>query len=114
MEENDEQLWRVKGATLSDKSVRKEYQLTQEEILEGINQDKLQFRVNYIYGSPWYRLLRKEVEDFVAEKRGDDYLQVNRLTEELKQIKKELKTLKDQIQSLEMRKGEINAKLGTK
>ena len=48
MNRNDEQLWTIKGATLSDKTARKEYKLTQEEILEGINEGKLHFRINYI------------------------------------------------------------------
>ena len=108
-----EQLWKIKGATLSDKTARKEYKLTQEEILEGINEGKLHFRINYIYDNPWYRLLRSEVEKFVKEKHGDNYLLVNKLKTELKQIDKELKTLKAQIQSLEIKKNEIHTKLGT-
>lgn len=113
MNKNDEQLWTIKEATLSDKTARKEYKLTQEEILEGINEGKLHFRVNYIYDNPWYRLLRSEVEKFVKEKHGYNYLQVNKLKTELKQIDKELKTLKAQIQSLEIKKNEIHTKLGT-
>ena len=113
MNRNDEQLWTIKGATLSDKTARKEYKLTQEEILEGINEGKLHFRINYIYDNPWYRLLRSEVEKFVKEKHGDNYLLVNKLKTELKQIDKELKTLKAQIQSLEIKKNEIHTKLGT-
>ena len=111
MEENDEQLWTVKGATLSDKSARKEYNLTQDEILEGINEGKLHYRVNYIYDNPWFRLLRTEVEKFVEEKHGTKYLQDNRLKTELKQINKELKTLKTKTLSLEMRKNEIKREL---
>ncbi|MBA7541469.1 hypothetical protein ES705_33783 [subsurface metagenome] len=73
----------------------------------------MHFRVNYIYDNPWYRLLRSEVEKFVKEKHGYNYLQVNKLKTELKQIDKELKTLKAQIQSLEIKKNEIHTKLGT-
>jgi len=112
MKKDDEQLWTIKGATLSDKTARKEYKLTQEDILEGINNGKLHFRVNYIYDNPWYRLLRNEVEEFVKEKYGDNYLQVNKLKTDLRQINNELKTLKAQIQSLEIKKTEINIKLG--
>ncbi len=114
MKENDEQLWTVKGATLSDKSARKEYKLTQEEILDGINEGKLHYRVNYIYDNPWYRLLRTEVEKFVEEKHGAKHLQENKLKTELKQIDKELKTLKTQTQVLEIRKKELHLKLGIK
>jgi len=111
MKENDGQLWTAKGATLSDKSAIKEYKLTQDEIHEGINAGKLNFRVNYVFGYPWYRLLRTEVEKFVEEKHGTNQLKENKLKNELRLIDKELKTLKSQIQVLEMRKNEINSKL---
>ena len=114
MKENDEQLWTVKGATLSDKSARKEYKLTQEEILEGINEGKLQYRENYIYGNPWFRLLRSDVEKFVEEKHGVNHLHVIKLKAELKQIEKELKALKAKTQTLEIRKTEIHALLKIK
>ena len=104
MKENDDQLWTVKGATLSDKSAKKEYKLTQEEILEGINAGKLHYRVSYIYENPWYRLLRTEVEKFVEEKHGANHLQENKLKTEMRQIDKELKILKAQTQVLEMKK----------
>jgi len=48
MSENDELLWTNKGATPSDKTARKEYKLTQEQIIKAINEGKLHFRVNYI------------------------------------------------------------------
>ncbi|MBU4444996.1 hypothetical protein KJ656_07950 [bacterium] len=111
---NYEQLWTVKGATLSDKSARKEYKLTQEEILEGINEGKLHYRVNYIYDNPWFRLLRSDVEKFVEERHGANHLHVIKLKTELKQIEKEIKALKTQTQSLEIRKAEIHALLEIK
>ncbi len=114
MVENAEQLWTVKGATLSDKSARKEFKLTQDDILEGINEGKLHYRVNYIYDNPWYRLLRTEVEKFVEEKYGINHLQENKLKMEVKQIDKELKVLKTKTQSLEIRKIEIQSILDLK
>lgn len=114
MEDKEEQLWTVKGATLSDKSARKEFKLTQDDILEGINAKKLHFRVNYIYDNPWYRLLRTEVEKFVEEKYGLNYLKDNKLNTELKQIEKELKLLRTKMQSLEIRKVEIQSTLNIK
>ena len=67
MIEKNELLWKVKGATLSDKSACKEYKISREEIIQGINEGKLQYRVNYVYGNPWFRLLRQELEKFIAE-----------------------------------------------
>jgi len=114
MTENIEQQWAVKGATLSDKSARKEFKLTQEEILEGISDGKLHYRVNYVYGNPWFRLLRIEVEILVEEKHGSKYLQENKFKTELKHINKELKTLGTQIRVLEIKKKELLVKLGMK
>jgi hypothetical protein len=36
----------------------------------------LQYRENSVYGSPFLRLIRQEVEALVNEKYGNDYLQV--------------------------------------
>jgi hypothetical protein len=38
-----------KGATLSDKSARKEFGLTQEEIIGAIKDGKLQYRINSVF-----------------------------------------------------------------
>ena len=58
--------WTQKGATLSDKSARKEFGLTQQEIIAAIRAGKLQYRQNYAHGNPFLRLLRNEVEVLVA------------------------------------------------
>jgi hypothetical protein len=71
--------WTQKGATLSDKSACKEFGLSQQEILEAINAGKLQYRQNYMHGNPYFRLLREEVENLVAEKYGVAYLQQQQL-----------------------------------
>jgi hypothetical protein len=63
-------IWRQKGATLSDKSARQGFGLTQQEIYEATRTGKLQFQQNNMHGNPWFRLLRHEVEAFVAEKGG--------------------------------------------
>lgn len=54
--------WNKKGAALSDKFARKEFGLTQEQIIDAINSGKFQYRQNYIHGNPYFRLLRAEVE----------------------------------------------------
>lgn len=103
----DSSLWREKGATLSDKSVRKIYNLTQDEILEGINNGKLQYKVNYIYDNPWFRLLKIEVERFIEEKYGKTYLQLLKLKIELKEIETELKAINKRVKELETRRKEV-------
>ena len=103
----DNSMWREKGATLSDKSVRKIYKLTQDEILEGINSRKLQYKVNYIYDNPWFRLLKTEVEKFIEEKYGKAHLQLLKLEIESKDIETELKTINNRAKELEKRRKEV-------
>jgi len=103
--------WSKKGATLSDKSARKEFGLAQEEIIEGIEDGKLQYRINYVFGNPYLKLVRGEVEAFVDEKYGNNYLKKKKIKKELAQANKELKRLKAQVASIEQRKAELIASL---
>jgi hypothetical protein len=48
--------WGRKGATLSDKSARAEFGLTQDEIIAAIRAGKLQYRPAAMHGNPWLRL----------------------------------------------------------
>src|SRR5881628_2227166 len=104
---NNESVWKIKGHTLSDKSAKEEYGLTEDEIITAIKSGKLQYRVNYVYENPYYKLIRAEVEKVVAEIYGKNYLQKSKLKNELKQVDKELKRLKTQIKTLEKRKEEL-------
>jgi len=99
--------WTTKGATLSDKSAEKEFGLTFDEIVAGIHAGKLQYRENSIYGAPFLRLIRSEVEALVEEKHGKDYLDKKKWKKELAEINKTLKELKSQTLSLESRKAEL-------
>ena len=63
--------WGRKGATISDKTARSEYGLTQDEIYDAIDAGKLQYRPAAMHGNPWLRLLRREVEDLARTLHGD-------------------------------------------
>ena len=104
-------VWSQKGATLSDKSARKEFGLTQEEIIEAIEAGKLQYRRNSIFGSPFLRLIRSEVEAVVSERYGPNYLKKKQLKKELAQTKRELKKLKAQAASLEQKRDQLQVGL---
>ena len=105
-------VWSGKGATLSDKSARKEFGLSQRDILEGISEGKLQYRENNVFGNPYLRLLRHEVERLVAEKCGSDNLARKKLKNELAQVNKEMRKLKAQVLCLEQRRVELLRMLG--
>jgi hypothetical protein len=96
--------WQRKGATLSDKTVRKKFGLTQDEIVQAIRAGKLQYRRNSIHGNPFLRLLRREVEALVRKRHGDAFLKEQQAKTELVQINRELKRLKTQVAALEERK----------
>src|ERR1039458_10299132 len=99
--------WGRKGATLSDKTARSEYGLTQEEIFAAIDAGKLQYRPAAMHGNPWLRLLRREVEDLVRTRHGDRYLRERQARTELAQVKPELKTLLAQRAPLAGQRGAL-------
>ena len=109
MADFDDSVWQRKGATLSDKTARREYGLTQDEIVEAIRAGQLQYRQNSIHGNPFLRLLRDEVEVLVRRKRGGDYLLGQQARTEVTGIDRELKKLKKQIAALEARKSKLLA-----
>jgi len=104
--------WQRKGATLSDKTARKEFDLMQDEIIRAIRARKLHYREGSIFGNPWLRLLRREVESLVKSKRRCTYLKDQKVKAELTRISRELKRLKIQMAAPEERKIRLNAELG--
>jgi hypothetical protein len=104
-------MWSRKGATLSDKSARKEYGLTQQEIISAIQAGKLQFRESNMHGNPWYRLLRKEVESLVQSKNGEDHLLKKKLQKELADLNSESRKITTRLKAIERRKAELMQEL---
>ncbi len=98
------QEWTTKGSTLSHKTAFDEYGLTPEVITKAINEGKLQYREGSIYGNPWLRLLRSEVEKLAEEIFGKALFEKKQAMKELKAVNKELKELKSKISVLEIRK----------
>lgn len=45
--------WQKKGATLSDKTARKEFGLTQEQLVAAIRAGKLHCQQASMHGNPW-------------------------------------------------------------
>lgn len=101
--------WRRKGATLSHKTAEEEFGLTWEDVTRAIRAGKLQYREHSMYGNPWLRLLRREVEALVKKERGAAYVKDRQARTELAQIDRELKRLKKQIAALEARKSKLTA-----
>ena len=101
-----------KGATLSDKTARAEFGLTQDEIIAAIRAGKLQYRPAEMHGNPWLRLLRREVEELVSSRHGEGYLRDQQARTELKRVNRQLKQFRGQVAELEQRRSVLLAELG--
>ncbi len=99
--------WNKKGATLSDKTAAQEYGLTRAEIHRAAQAGELQYRVQSIYGSPFLRLLRREVEAFVAKRHGRGDLKERKQKAELAQVEREIRRLRRELKELEIRKAQL-------
>jgi hypothetical protein len=104
---SNDSAWTTKGGTLSHKSAEKEFGLTFDEIVAAIRAGKLQYRENSVYGTPFLRLIRSEVEALVSEKYGRDHLNKKKWKKELADINKTLKQLEAEILSQATRKAEL-------
>ena len=104
--------WSRKGATLSDKTARKEFGLTQDEIVAAIDAGQLQYRVGVIQGNPWLRLLRREVEDLMDSTYNDRDHRQRRSRAELARVDRDLKKLRAEVVALEEYRTKLVADLG--
>jgi hypothetical protein len=103
--------WQRKGATLSDKTARQEFGLTQDEIYDAIDAGKLQYRQAYMHGNPWLRLLRREVEALARSSHGDQHVQQKQARSELTRVNREIRRLRTELTALEERRAQLTATL---
>ena len=105
--------WSRKGATLSDKTARKEFGLTQDDIVVAIDAGQLQCRVGVVHGNPWLRLLRREVEELMASTYNDRDHRQRRARAELVRVDRDLKKLRAEVAALEDHRAKLLADLET-
>ncbi len=99
--------WNEQGGTLSHKNACKEFGLTENEIIDALKAGKLQYRLNYAHGNPYYRVLRKEVEALARELHGNNAVEKQETKFKLQKINKEINSLKRKLSSLEKQKAEL-------
>jgi hypothetical protein len=104
--------WNRKGATLSDVTAKAEYGVSRDFIVKGIQTGKLEYREGSIWGNPYLRVLRSQLEKYIAEELGEDYLLRLKNQTELRRVKKEISDLKKRLEGLQQRKNELEASLG--
>ena len=73
--------WNRKGATLSDVTAKAEYGVSRDFIIKGIQTGKLEYRDGAIWGNPYLRVLRSQLEKYIVEELGEDYLLRPRLSD---------------------------------
>jgi len=99
--------WNRKGATLSDVTAKKEYGVDRDFIVKGIRAGKLEYREGAVWGNPYLRLLRSQLEQYITEELGADRLSSGKKQTELRNIKKEMANLKNRLKELEARRTEL-------
>jgi len=103
--------WNRKGATLSDVTAKKEYGVAQDFIVRGIRADKLEYREGVIWGNPYLKVLRSQLEKYIAEELGEDYLVKVKAETELRKTKKDISDLKKRLNELQNRKTDLEQTL---
>ncbi len=104
--------WNRKGATLSDATAKKEFGVDRDFIVKGIRAGKLEYREGAIWGNPYLRLLRRQLEEYIAQELGVDRLSSGKKKTELRKIKKEMASLKKRLKELEARRTELESQTG--
>lgn len=99
--------WNRKGATLSDVTAQKEYGVGRDFIVKGIRAGKLEYREGVMWGNPYLRILRSQLERYIAEEFGTDRLSSSKHQTELRKIKKEMADLKRRLDELQVRRMEL-------
>ncbi len=104
--------WNQKGATLSDATAMKEYGVTHDFIVKGIRGGQLEYRRGAIWGNPYLKLLRNQLEGYIAQELGQDRLADGKKDTELAKIKKEIDSTKKRLNALEARRIELEGPTG--
>jgi hypothetical protein len=104
--------WNRKGATLSDVMAKAEYGVNRDFIVKGIQTGKLEYRQGSVWGNPYLRVLRSQLEKYIAEECGEGYLLGVKNQIELRRVKKEISDLKKRLEGLQEQRNGLEASFG--
>jgi len=79
--------------------------------VKGIRAGKLEYREGAIWGNPYLRLLRSQLEQYIAEELGKDHLSSAKKQTELRKTKKEIANLKKRLNELLAQKMELEKQM---
>ena len=105
--------WNRKGATLSDVTAEKEYGVSHEFIVQGIRAGELECRDGAVWGNPYVRVLRGQLERYIAAQMGSEYLVQKKAKIALPAVNKEIAEIRKRLELLETRKLELERALKT-
>ena len=103
--------WNRKGATLSDVTAKTEYGVSRDFIAKGIQTGKLGYRDGAIWGNPYLRILRSQLEKYISEEFGEAYLLKVKNQVKLRKIKKDISNSKKKLEDLEEQKADLEESL---
>lgn len=92
--------WTQKGAMLSDVTAKAEYGVDYAFIVKGIKAGKLEYREGAVWGNPFLRVLRSQLEKYITQELGKKYLVKVTGAAELRKIKKEMSELTKKLKAL--------------
>ena len=99
--------WNRKGAVLSDVTAQKEYGVTRAFIVGGIQAGELEFREGSMASNPYLRVLRSQLEPYIAAQFGADYLATQKTQTELRAVNNEIAAVRKKLKVLEAGKTEL-------
>ena len=105
--------WNRKGAVLSDVTAQKEYGVTRDFILKGVQAGELEFREGVVWGNPYLRVLRSQLERYIVAQLGSKYLVSKKFQTELHAISREIAAIRKKLAILEARKVELERAIKT-
>jgi hypothetical protein len=103
--------WNRKKATLSDVTAKAEYGVSREFIVQGIQAGRLEYREGVMWGNPYLRILRSQLEKYINEEFGKDHLVRVKAEAELRRTKREISKLKKQLNELQNMKTDLERSL---
>jgi len=103
--------WNKKGATLSDVTAQKEYGISRDLVIKGIESGQLEYREGSVWGNPYLRVLRSQLEKYISQQLGNEYLMTIKNKAELDAIKKEMNVIMKRMDALQKRKAEIESSM---
>jgi hypothetical protein len=78
--------------------------VSQDFIVKGIRAGKLEYREGSIWGNPYLRILRGQLEKYIAQQFGSNHLAQSKAQAELRKINREIASLRKELAELQVRK----------